>query len=33
MKVPADGTPAINFLDGNGKVQKTIAGADSASSR
>jgi len=28
MKVPADGAPVINFLDRDGKVQKSIAGAD-----
>ncbi|KAF1007223.1 MAG: hypothetical protein GAK28_01862 [Luteibacter sp.] len=30
MKVPADGTPVINFLDKDGKVQKVITGADTA---
>lgn len=30
MKVPADGAPVINFLDRDGKVQKTIAGVDTA---
>lgn len=32
MKVPADGTPVINFLDKDGKVQKTIVGVDGGSS-